>query len=257
MMRAAVSVEWLKLRRSRISLITFVLVGLGCPALTAGFLAAAARGPADTPLAIKVNAMLIGEGWAAYFGMLTQIVSVSALLGAGVVVSWSFGREFSDATLSGLFALPTSRTTIAGAKFVVLTLWTLAMTALTVGAACALAPIAGLHLPIDAGAGPTLKVLLVGLSAGLLASPLAFVATLARGHLPAVASLILIVVVTQIVTIVGLGRWFPYAAVSLWSGLGGAQAAEQITLSQLLLVPATAAIGCVATLWRWRRMQVI
>jgi hypothetical protein len=42
-MRAAISVEWLKLRRSRISMITFMLVGLGCPALTAGFLAGAAR----------------------------------------------------------------------------------------------------------------------------------------------------------------------------------------------------------------------
>src|SRR5918992_299577 len=255
-MRAAISLEWLKLRRSRISLITLLLVGLGCPALTAGFLAAAAAGPAGTPLGIKVNAMLIGGGWTAFFGMLTQLVSVAALLGTGVVASWSFGREFSDGSLSGLFALPTSRTTIAGAKFVVLTGWTFALTALTVSAALALAPVAGLFLPIDAGAGATLKVLLVGLSAGLLASPLAFVATLARGHLPAVASLILIVVVTQIVTIVGLGGWFPYAAVSLWSGLGGAQAAEQITVPQLLLVPATAAIGCAATLWRWRQMQV-
>jgi ABC-2 type transport system permease protein len=257
MMRAALSVEWLKLRRSRIMLITFLLVGLGSPAITAGFLAGAARGPADAPLAIKVNAMLIGEGWAAYFGMLAQIVSVAALLGAGVVVSWSFGREFSDATVSGLFALPTSRTTIAGAKITVLTLWTLALTALTILAAIAFAPAADLHFPMDSGAGPPLKVLLVGLSAGLLAFPLAFVATLARGHLPAVASLILIVVATQIVTIVGAGGWFPYAAVSLWSGLGGAQAIEQITVPQLLLVPATAATGCAATLWRWRLMQVV
>lgn len=55
--------------------------------------------------------MLIGEGWTAYLGMLTQIVSVAALLGTGVAVSWSFGREFTDATLSGLFALPTSAST--------------------------------------------------------------------------------------------------------------------------------------------------
>ena len=257
MMLAAISVEWLKLRRSRISLITFVLVGLGCPALTAGFLAGAARGPADSPLAIKVNAMLIGEGWTAYFGMLTQIVSVAALLGPGVAVSWSFGREFSDATLSGLFALPTSRTTIAGAKFVVLTCWSLALAVLTVGAAIALAPVAELQLPIDAGVGPPLKVLLVALGAGLLAFPLAFVATLARGHLPAVATLILIVVITQIVTIIGRGGWFPYAAINLWTGLGGAQAAEQITLPQLLLIPVTALVGCVATVWRWRQMEVI
>src|SRR5688572_7712116 len=62
--------------------------------------------------------MLIGEGWTAYLGMLTQIVSVAALLGTGVAVSWSFGREFTDATLSGLFALPTSASNLAGAQAV-------------------------------------------------------------------------------------------------------------------------------------------
>src|SRR5215217_6509265 len=116
MMAPAVGIEWLKLRRSRLSLITLILVALGCPALTAGFMAAAAQGPADTSLAIKINAMLVGEGWTAYLGMLTQILSVTALVGAGVVVSWSFGREFSDHSLGSLFALPTSRAEIAGAK---------------------------------------------------------------------------------------------------------------------------------------------
>ena len=108
-MLAGIKVEWLKLRRSRISLITTVLVGIGVPALTAGFLAAATRGPADTPLAIKVNALLIGEGWPAYLGMLAQILSVMSFLGVGFVVAWCFGREFTDHTITGLYALPTSR----------------------------------------------------------------------------------------------------------------------------------------------------
>ena len=122
MIRAAIAMEWLKLRRSRLGWITFTLVGVGCPAITVGFLAAANSGPDDTPIALKVEAMLIGEGWTAYLGMLTQILSVAGVVGAGVVVSWSFGREFTDHTVSGLFALPTSRTAIAGAKFITLTL---------------------------------------------------------------------------------------------------------------------------------------
>lgn len=257
MMGPAVGIEWLKLRRSRLSLITLILVALGCPALTAGFMAAAAQGPADTSLAIKINAMLVGEGWTAYLGMLTQILSVTALVGAGVVVSWSFGREFSDHSLGSLFALPTSRAEIAGAKFVVLIGWTMALSGLALIAAIALAPVAGLHMPIDAAAGPIVKVVLVGLTGGLLAFPLAFVATAARGSLPAVACLILIVVVTQVITVVGLGGWFPYAVISLWSGMGGATVAAQITPPQLLLVPLTGAIGCVATIGWWRHMQVV
>ncbi len=257
MIAAATGVEWLKLRRSRFSIITLVLVAVGCPLLSAGFMAAATRGSSDTPLAGKVNAMLIGQGWTAYLGMLSQILSVAAVLGAGLVVSWCFGREFSDHSLSGLFALPTSRATIAGAKFVVLTGWTLAVPALALLTAVVLAPVAGLRLPIDADTGLIIKVALVGLAGGLLAFPLAFVATTARGHLPAVAALILIIVATQVLTVIGVGGWFPYATVSLWSGMAGSTAAAQITLVQLLLVPITGAIGCAATIGWWRRMQVV
>ena len=257
MIGAAAGVEWLKLRRSRLSLITLLLVALGCPALTAGFMAAAARSPSDTPLASKVNAMLIGEGWTAYIGMLTQILSVATVVGSGVVVSWCFGREFSDNALSSLFALPTSRATIANAKFLVLTGWTLAVPALALTTAVVLAPVAGLHLPIDAGTGQIIKVALVGLAGGLLAFPLAFVATAARGHLPAVAGLILLVVITQILTIIGVGGWFPYATMSLWAGMGGSAAAAHITALQLLLVPLTSAVGWAATIGWWGRMQVV
>ena len=130
-MRAAIRVEWLKLRRSRMSLLTAVIVGIGVPALTAGFLAAATRGPADTTLAIKVNAMLVGQGWTAYLGMLAQILSVMSFLGVGFVVAWCFGREFTDHTITGLYALPTSLATIAAAKYTVLLAWSMALSLIT------------------------------------------------------------------------------------------------------------------------------
>ena len=143
-MLAAIRVEWLKLHRSRMSLLAAVVVAIGVPALTAGFLAAATRGPADTSLAIKVNAMLVGEGWTAYLGMLAQILSVASFLGVGFVVAWCFGREFTDHTITGLYALPTSLTTIAAAKYTVLLAWSMALSLITLVAAFALAPLAGL-----------------------------------------------------------------------------------------------------------------
>ena len=184
-MRAAIRVEWLKLRRSRISLLTATLVGIGVPALTAGFLAAATRGPADTPLAIKVNAMLIGERWTAYLGMLAQILSVMSFLGVGFVVAWCFGREFTDHTITGLYALPTSLTTIAAAKYTVLLTWSLALSFITLAAAFALAPLAGLPAPTADAFEPAAKVLVVGVNGALLAYPLAFIASAGRGYLPA------------------------------------------------------------------------
>jgi len=256
-MGAALKVEWLKLRRSRISLITAVLVGIGVPALTAGFLAAATRGPADTPLAIKVNAMLVGEGWTAYLGMLAQILSVMSFLGVGFVVAWCFGREFTDHTITGLYALPTSLATIAAAKYVVLLAWSLALSLITLAAAFALAPFAGLPAPTTEALEPAAKVLAVGVNGAVLAYPLAFIASAARGYLPAVAGLILIVVVTQILTVLGVGAWVPYAATSLWAGMGGPAAAATIEPHHLALIPLTAAAGVASTLWWWRRMQVV
>ena len=255
-MLAAIRVEWLKLRRSRISVITTVLTGIGVPALTAGFLVAATRGPADAPLAIKVDAMLIGEGWPAYLGMLAQILSVMSFLGVGFVVAWCFGREFTDHTITGLYALPTSRTTIAGAKYLVLLAWSLALSLITLAVAFALALLAGLPVPPPDVLEPAAKVLVVGVNGALLAYPLAFIASAARGYLSAVAALILIVVITQILTVIGVGAWVPYAATSLWAGMGGPAAAAAIAPHHLALIPLTAAAGIAATLWWWRRMQV-
>jgi ABC-2 type transport system permease protein len=256
-MLAAIRVEWLKLHRSRMSLLAGVVVGIGVPALTAGFLAATTPGPADTPLAIKVNTMLVGEGWTAYLGMLAQILSVASFLGVGFVVAWCFGREFTDHTITSLYALPTSLTTIAAAKYVVLLAWSLGLSLITLAAAFALAPFAGLPAPTTEALEPVAMVLAVGVNGALLAYPLAFIASAARGYLPAVAGLILIVVVTQILTVLGVGAWVPYAATSLWAGMGGPAAAALIAPHHLAMIPLTAAVGVASTLWWWRRMQVV
>lgn len=255
-MVTAVRVEGLKLRRSAVCWWTAAIVGIGVPALTAGFVAAA-RGPAEAPLAIKVNAMLIGQGWAAYLGLLAQVLSVAMLLGAGMVVAWCFGREFTDHTVTDLFALATSRPAIAAAKCVVVFVWAVAVTGLTLAAAVALAPVAGLPGVSINVLQPAGKVLIVGVSGALLAYPLAFLASVARGYLPAVGGLILVVVATQVLTVAGVGAWFPYAASSLWAGMGGAAAAAAVGPHHLLLIPVTGAAGIVWTIWWWGRMQVL
>lgn len=257
MIRAAVTVELLKLRRSRLTWIAAGLVGLGVPLLTAGFVAAAQAGPADAPLAVKVDAMLVGEGWAAYLGLLAQVLSVAMPLGAGMVASWCFGREFTDHTVTGLFALPTSRATVAAAKFVVTMGWALAVGAVTVVAAFLASFLLDLPaLSADVGSVAA-KVLVIALGGGLLSLPFAFVASAARGYLPAVSALILMAVVTQILSVIGLGAWFPYSSVSLWAGMGGADAAALIQPYHLALVPVAGAAGVVATLWWWRTMEVV
>ena len=210
-MDAAIATEALKLRRSPVARTGWLAVVLGVPALTAA-LTAAARAGGDSQLAVKAAAMLTGTGLAGYLGIVGQVTTVAMLVTTGIVTAWCFGREFVDGTVAGLFAATVSRRRIAAAKFVVMILWSL--TACT--AIILVAVLAGALLGLGPPTGDAWRAAGMDLAAGTLmaalALPLAWVASARRGYLPAVAALLLIVVATQIITALGAGGWFPYAA---------------------------------------------
>ena len=152
-----------------------------------------------------------------------------------------------------LFAIATPRSSVAAAKFVVLAGWAL----LTIVATVILTVVGGLlvGLDLDAVAVQTAsRVAAAGLLGEALAAPMALVSSWRRGYLPGIVALMAVVVVTQIITAIGAGAWFPYAAPALWMGMGGA-AASQVSIIQLLLPLVVAAIGVVATLSWWRRAE--
>ena len=74
-MRAAVAIEWLKLRRSRVvRSATAVLVFL-LPGSAAAFMAAYLSN-GDSQFAAKVSTLLNGRTWADYLGLIGQFSSV-------------------------------------------------------------------------------------------------------------------------------------------------------------------------------------
>lgn len=254
-MGAALEVEALKLWRATAARVAALAVVLGVPAVTTGFIAAAGAYP-DSPMAMKVAPMLVGEGWAAQLGMAGQMLSVGLLLAAGVVVSWSYGREHTDGTFGALFAVAVPRRDVALAKAVLLLAWGTGVCV----AAVAVTALAGLAVghgapgaeAVEAGG----RAVVVGLLTVLLAMPLAFVASALRGYLPGIAALLGIVVVTQVVTVAGAGAWFPYAAPGMWAGLGGTAAAAAVVPAQLLLAVPVGVLGVAATAWWWDRAEV-
>ena len=255
-MNAAWEVELLKLRRSTAARAAALVVAVGVPGLSAGFTAVGLAG-GDSQMAVKVRPMLVGEGWAAYLGMVGQVMSIAMLLAAGVLVSWSFGREHADGTFGSLFAIRTPRHHIAGAKLAVLLLWGSVVGAAAVVVAGGLGAAIGLGPPgVDAARGAA-RILAVAVAALLLSLPLAWVASALRGPLPGITALLGVVVVTQVVTVAGAGAWFPYAAPGLWAGLGGAAAAASVTPLQLALVVPVGVLGGLLTLRWWRRAQVL
>ncbi|MDQ0826894.1 ABC-2 type transport system permease protein [Arthrobacter sp. B2I5] len=247
--------EALKFRRAPVVRMVSILIGAVLPGLAAVFMVAATS-DGSSQIGLKAAAMLTGTGWAAYLAMVGMLLSVGALLGIGFVVCWSFGREFTERTEACLFALSVSRRQFAFAKLTVILLWALLLCLVSLAVAFLAGALIGLGVPGPEALAAAGKAWCAGALAALLACPLAIVASVARGYLPAVGALVLLVVITQMVTAFGAGAWFPYAAPGLWLGMGGAAAAETVSPLQLFLCVPVSALGIAITVQWWKNMQI-
>jgi hypothetical protein len=73
----------------------------------------------------KMKAMNVSVNCIAFFMILTQGMRFGGIMIYGFVISWIFGREHSDKTVKDLLSLPTSRTKIINAEYIVYLLWSL------------------------------------------------------------------------------------------------------------------------------------
>lgn len=249
--RTALQVELRKAVASRVLRTTTILLVAGIGML-AGSLVAAARADNEQILA-QLGPLADETGWTLLTGITAQITAAGALLAFGVALSWAFGREFTDGTITGLFALPIRRPIIALAKLSVQLLWTAAV-ALTL---TAVVLAAGLLLqlgPLDDTVFQQLtRQAALTLLTGMLAFPAAWAATLGRGPLPGIAATLAIVVVAQVVAIAspGTAGWLPLAAPGLWALQPGA-----VHAGQLALVAVVPAVFAALTGLAWERLQL-
>jgi ABC-2 type transport system permease protein len=248
-MRAIVHGEALKLLASLVGRVgTLAIIG-GVAILSGGVLLAVVAGQPD--LVAKLGPAATAD-WAGLLSMAAQITGAGGLLGCGVVLSWMFGREFADATVSGLFALPVGRARIAAGKLAVFALWACG-TAIAVTCALLLVGlVAGLGVPSSAvWAGLVRHAALVVFSCAI-AVPVAWVTTLSRSTLGGVTATIVIVVVAQVGVLAGAGGWMPLAAPTLWAISGG----EAVTALQLAVTVAVAAVFALVVVHAWHRLQL-
>lgn len=248
-MSAAIRVELAKLLRSRVGAIATVLIGAGITALVAAILAAVASG--DSRIIAKLGPGAAFD-WAGLLSTSAQITGAGGLLAFGVVLAWIFAREFTDGTVTGLFALPVGRGRIAAAKLVVYAVWAVTVS----GALTALLAALGLALGFgppgaDSWAGLARQVAL-GVLTAAIAVPVAWVATAARSLLAGVCAAVVLVVIAQVGALAGAGGWMPLAAPALWALSRGAG----VSLLQLTLPVILAAAFSAITVASWRRLQL-
>ena len=190
--------------------------------------------------------------WSAYLGLLAQAAAVGGAFGFSVVATWVFGREFSDHTVKELLAVPTSRLATVAAKFTVVAVWSLALTAWMLALGLFIA-----HQVNMPGYSFTLLLTSLGHSAGaalltvLLLPYVAIFASIGRGYLLPFGWMILTVMLAQLAAFMGWGDWFPWAIPALFSGAAG-PASAQLGVHSMLVVIAASLVGLVSTFTWWR-----
>lgn len=251
-MRAALWAEALKTRRALVPQIVILAVVLGPLVLATGLNAGENR-PSVAP---QVAPFATGDPWRDLSTLAAVVVAAGGLLGFGMLLAWSFGREFADRTVGGLFATSVGLPAVAGAKLVVYAVVVTAV-ALVLGlGVLAAGVVLGLPVPGGEDLGHVGRTVAVAALTGLGAVPCAWAATLARGLLAPIGLAVALLVSAQVAILTGAGAWYPFAAPGIWAGLAGTASDLSVTPLHLVLVPATSAVFVALTLRAWARLRL-
>lgn len=253
---AALRIEGLRLRRSPVAVLAAVLLTALVPSASVGAVALARSPHAAAPTAAKLAPYAAGDLAATHLTVCAQVLGVAVLVAGGFVVASVFGRELETGTAGALFALATPRAAIALARCVVVVLWLAACVVLTVLLTVAVSAV----VATGGGSGASGawreagRAVVSGLLGVGLALPFGAVATVTRSRLATVGALLGVVALTQVVVLLGGGAWFPYAAPSLWAGLGGPAAAAAVGVPHLLLSATVGPAAVVVVVAAWHRL---
>ncbi len=247
--------ETLKTRRSKVPWIS--AIGFSIAPLVGGLFMIILKDPEAARQAGLISAkaqIMAGEAsWPAFLGLLSHATAVGGLVVFSLVLSWIFGREFSDRTAKDLLAVVTPRSTIVAAKFAVFGTWSALLTAfiyilgLAVGAAVGLP---GYTSGIVARGAWELG--LVALMTVAVLAPIALAASAGRGYLPALGTALFLLAAAQILAYLGWGEYFPWSVPALYAGIGGTGSNDLGPVSFVIL-GLTGIGGAVATFLWWER----
>lgn len=202
---------------------------------------------------ISAKANIMGNAdWSSYLGLLAQAIAIGGLVVFGFVISWIFGREYSDRTIKDLLALPISRSIIVFSKFVVAILWCLILSIIVL----VLALVIGKVVDIPGWSSSImvhgiLIFIICSTLTILLSTPVAFFASVGRGYLSPIGFMVFTLVLAQIIAVTGYGEYFPWAIPALISGADG-NSITLIKVSSIAIILSTSIVGLAGTVLWWR-----
>ena len=246
--------ELMKLRKSKIFWITLIFF-MFIPLMMELLMLVAQRPELITKLGIVgTKATMFGENnWKGYLDMINQLVAVIGLIGFGFVTTWVFGREYIEHTIINILALPITRSSIVVSKFLIIFIWcfilsiVLFITSIIIG-----------HIINIPGWSVQLfsefiqKFFFISVMTILLSTPTAFITCYSKGIIAPLGFVILIVIISQFVSIVGLGPYFPWAIPGVATVPEGTQGMELVFGSYIIVI-LTSILGIITTIAWWRK----
>ena len=200
-------------------------------------------------ISAKANLMAYAAtDWPTYLGLFGQIIAAGGFFLFILIISWIFGREFSDGTLKDMLAVPVQRSSILLAKFIVTAAWSAVLSMLIFIIGLVMGAI--IKLPGGSSAVILQGSALVAITAGLaiaVALPFALFASVGRGYLLPVGLAVLTAMMTNLVAIAGWGEYFPWAVPGLY-----AQGKSSLAPISYWIVLLTCLVGMVATHLWWK-----
>jgi len=244
----AIYIELLKARRSKLPF--FTALGFSLLPLVGGFFMIVLKDPELARrvglISAKAQITMGVADWPSYLGFLSLASGAGGVILFGFIASWVFGREYSDHTVKDLLALPTSRSAIVFAKFVVVVSWSAALTAmmyligLGVGAAIVL-PQTSFQVLLHG----SVTLVITAILTIALVTPIAFFASAGHGYLPPVGVAFLAMGLAQVIAVAGWGEYFPWAIPGLYSQ------GEHLGIVSYGIVILTSLAGLAATILWW------
>lgn len=251
--RAALTTEFLKARHSRVP--WGIAIGFSIAPLVGGLFMVILKDPAAARslglLGTKAQLTAGTADWPTFLSLLGQAVAIGGAILFAFLTAWVFGREFTDRTVRGLLASPTSRRKIVLAKYLVIATWGLAVSAWVISLGLGIGALIGLPGWSTADVLSALEGIGLGavLTIGLQAATALF-AGLGRGYIAPLGWAVLMIAASQVLAVLGWGAWFPWSVPALLAGAGG-PAVEPVGLGGVTLVVLTVIAGVGATIAWW------
>lgn len=200
----------------------------------------------------KSSMVRFGEpNWSNYLTLISESIAAIGLIGYGFIVSWTFGREYTDRTIKDILALPVPRSSIVLSKFIAIALWCILLSSVFLLVAMLIGKIIQLTGWSNEIILHNMQIFgITSLLTILLSTPVGFFASSGRGFLLPMGFVILTLLMANFTGLVGLGPYFPWAIPGIFSTSEGSGGMHLYPVSYIILI-STSLVGLIGTLVWW------